>query len=190
MLIHGNKQQKYLKISIISMFATLALVVVIVILNLLNGSVTVSGQYPGSEKTYSLTCNSSTWDYPIFNYINTNKKEVKIIAIFDNENMLHRISLLYVLTYDNSSTAKHSRDVNHAAQNLSYADRGLNADALLASYYTNDGIFQFNISANSDEINGNTDIYFSLGDILDGNYTKETVERAYTSQGFNCIESN
>ena len=185
-----ENKQVYIKIGIVFIIMALVLISAFIMSNLLNGTTTISGQYPGSIKTYSLTCNSSTLDYPIFKVIDTNKKETKIIAIFNNGNMLQRVSLFYTLSYNDTKMAEYSRDNNHAAQNLSYAERELGPDTFSASYFINNGDFQFNISADSEEINQNTNKYFLLDSISSNDYTREKVEESYINQGFNCIEND
>ena len=148
---------------------------------------------PSSEHTEfskSVACESSSVDYPLFEYDSSNSKTLQINAVFKNDK-LDSVSLMYKLVYDNKDLANKSESINHAAMNVSFGQNGLGADALGATYGKSKNNFQMSIYATDTDLNGQTLKYFMLdSDTEPEEYSQEKLAEAYNSQGLKCNIKN
>ena len=160
--------------------------IVLVILFLLNGSVTKGDSSRTDIETESLSCESGDVEYPFFSFDESNKKSLKINMIF-GEKRLDSLSLVYRLYYDDSDKISGSVAVNHADMNKSFNEDGLPVDVFGATYATLDDSMQMTLNASRKQINGATAKYFLLDEVT--NYSKDNLKEHYESKGFKCKDN-
>ncbi len=99
---YEKKDHRFFKLFL---FLLLLLIIVSIIIWLLKGSETVSGQYPENIKNEALICKSDNINYPKITTTNSDKKELKINAIFNGKDTLKDISIIYTLQYGSEAEA-------------------------------------------------------------------------------------
>lgn len=160
--------------------------VVLFIWFFMQGQTTVNGKYEGLTVTQDLVCVGDGVNYPIFNYHETNDKQMRITAIFNNDK-LGSVSLIYKMVYANDEMAKQSSALNHAAMNNDFGYHGLHADYYDASYSRVDNTFQMTLYASGKLIDNTMARYFMLDNLLgDNNYTQDKMAETYSSKGLEC----
>ena len=181
-----GKNHKALKLTVFLLFLV---IIIFIILWLLHGKTTVSGQYPENIKNESLECTSDKIVYEKINSVDSNNKELKIVAVFVNENKLSSISLRYALTYPTESEAYSAESVSHVQFGRSLSADGLSfeefnnkfsivGDKLIVTLYATGG--DFKEYANSYFLIGQNDFPQSLVDF----------RKIYEEQGFICASTN
>ena len=171
------------------MIAGLALVVIAVVLLILffiNGETSISGKFPDPDDMISTTCRSGTIAYPYFKIDGSDRKELDIKIVSDNEKV-DTISLVYRLYYSSEAAIIESRDVNHFAMNKAFEVVDMEADSLGATYSKLTDNFRFNLFAKAIKINDITKKFFLLDDVgREGGLDYEEVRKTYIEQGFEC----
>lgn len=154
---------------------------------LIQGQTTVTGGWPEVETTQSLVCENDNKTYPFFEYDESIKKNIKINAIF-NDDKLSSIALRYILYYDTKTKITDSENINHTAMSQSFAESGLEFDALGSDYSKGSDLLQFGLYANAEKINNISAKYFMLSELdRAGEYTQSMVKRDYQNKGFKCV---
>ena len=169
-------------------------VIIIVLIMLMNGSTTTSGGGSSSEATRSLACTSESFDYPIYTYDYSTKKETVITATF-NDDRLNRISLTHTLYYSSEEQIERSEAVNHAAMNISFANNNLEPDSFGANYRTlvsdpSALSLAMTMTTQADNIREEGAKYFMLQDVTNKDYTLEDLRTTYRNAGFKCEVNN
>ncbi len=145
------------------------------------------GENPDAIYLSSLTCESNEYIYPFFTFDESVKSELRIIAIF-GDNEFKTISLQQTLYYDDDESVAASEAVNHAAINISFGDNGLEADALGANFANTQGGMRFGLYETREKIEDEYMQYFLLDEA--GGYDYEHVKRAYEELGMTCEGAN
>lgn len=156
--------------------------IVALILFLLQGETTTSGNYPGSQTTNTLSCENNSLRYPVFK--DESVGNIKINMIFEN-GKASSITLISTNSYETAEQAKISSDAHHADMNIDFGSLG--ADALNARYMVDGTKTQMSLHATGKELKGSTYKYF----LIKGTPTSpETYMKNYTDQHFSCTENN
>ena len=169
-------------------FVILAILVIVGILLFptFNGSTVITGG-DIEEKTESITCKANNLSYPFFTYDNSEKSELKIHAVFRNDN-LNSISLVYSLTYVTEDEAKTSELKNHIDFEVAIQDEGLTYASLNSDHKIMDNVYQLTLYNSGDTINRKTAKYYLLNSRNDG-FTKENVEKMIMGSGLDCVNN-
>lgn len=163
--------------------------VVLLAVFLVNGQTQVGGAYPAPVTSKTLVCETSGLAHPVAGDKFATSSTMKINAIIDGEK-LKVISLIYTTNYADEVAAEDGRNEEHAAMNLSYADEGLEVDALGASYSRSGTKVTMSLYATANEVNSVSEKYLLLDGLGTGNYTAKLMKTAYEQKGFKCIENN
>ena len=155
---------------------------------LTRGNTTVSNSGANIEKSVTLVCESTDYNYPFFVYNDANKKDVTIKSIYDDEE-LASLSLSVRLYYDSDSEIDRSEAANHAALAKSLAEDNLDITAYRVNFSKLKDSMQMTIVADTKEITGITSKYFLL-EKTGGVFNREKMADNYKSLGFNCVVSN
>ncbi len=157
---------------------------VILVINLLNGTVTVTGDGGSVVQTSSLTCNSSDRLYYIYTIDDSVSKDIEVKVLFTGEEFTS-IDLTSTQEYDAEDGAKRSEAHNHAAMNISFANAGLGADAFNANYTTTSSKMIMHLYAEASEYNEVAARYF-YADGTNKSSTLEDFTEALNTRGFSC----
>lgn len=162
------------------------LAIVCIVGILIQGGTEVKGAYYGLETKEALACESDLVAYSLFDYDNSDSKNLRINATFVNDS-LNSISLLYRLNYSSIEDIRISEAVNHAKVNEEFSKDEMSADSLDATYgIISDGL-QFSIFTKSDSIKNEVLSYFMLDNVGSvKNLNKEKMAKIYTNMGLNC----
>lgn len=161
----------------------LAIAIIIIVLWLLmRGETKTTGDW-SEETSESLTCKASNVAYEYFGADKaTSSNNVQINAVFNN-GKIQSISLIRKMTYIDAETAKIWSDSHEFNMNVSFAESGLKAFALNATFNKSENVAQMSLYANKDEITENSIKYFMLNSVPKN---IDEYKKAYTNQGFNC----
>ena len=110
------------------LFLLLIGAIVIIVIWLLHGRTTTTGQYPANIRNESLTCISKEYILPKMSYLASADREVKINAIFDDSVGLKNISLIYTLNYATSDEAYGAEAKGHALFNQTLGASGFSVN--------------------------------------------------------------
>ena len=180
-----NKITKKMIYAIVGILLIL-IAIVLIILFLLRGSTTFGDTTKTDIVTESLSCESSDFDYPIFSYDESDKKNLKINMLF-GEKKLDTLSLMYRLYYNDNNKIIASEAANHADMNESFSKDGMQADSFGASYALLDDSMQMTLNVNKKQIDGVSSKYFLLEEA--NNYNKDNLKKHYESKGFKCKDN-
>jgi len=160
--------------------------IVCIVLFLIQGQTTVSGNFEGNDKAEYLTCESKITPYTLFNYDESDAKSLKVTATFSDDK-LSGISLTYKLTYNDPEKLTLSEAKNHAAVNLKAQEEKLGADPYNAKYTKTEDTLQLTMTAEGEEITNKALKYFMLKSQSSGTpYTQDKVSKMYAEQGLKC----
>ena len=137
-------------------------------------------------KITSLSCEADNVSYPLFAYDESDKKELRIITTYNDEE-LRSISLQYKMFYSDEEKNIKSEADNHARMNILYGEDGLNADEFSSTYAVMNGYLKFSMYALRDEIINSGEKYFMLDGIPD--YKINTIGQKYAKLGMKCTNS-
>ena len=191
----GNKKKEKLddskndyRIRNLVLFSLLIVVIVAVILWLLRGKTTTSGQFPENVKTESLTCVSTKLVPEKLNGATSSDREVKISAIFRGADDLKSISLVYTLNYASPDEAYGYEAKSHAEFNKALAASGYSVSKFSNKFSRYDNKLIISLSANNNEIDQISASYFMLNIGEKGELAKTITDymQNYEMQGFAC----
>lgn len=163
------------------------IVIIIAVTALFSQKQTTTGSNPGETAVKSLTCESDSYYYPFFKYDNSTKKHFKIVATFSDQ-AFRTISLQQMLYYNDEEETKNSEALNHAAMNISFSERGMDADALGANYAMLKEGLRFSLYGEYEHMKTNEVDYFLLGE--SNSYDYEYLKSTYEGLGMKCASTN
>ncbi len=164
--------------------------VLAILISGMSGQITVTGGGEDYTVSETIVCESETTAYPLFTFDNSDSKNLKINAFFEDD-VLHSIALYYRLDYSDIDMAKKSESVNHGNMNLSFYDDGMETDDLNAKYSFIDNSLQMSIYIKSDEFGQKPFRYFMLNNIYNAEkLTKEKMAKIYNEAGLDCVIKN
>lgn len=168
-------------------FVLIAIIVLCVVwvANIFGGKIVITNTDQTSIKSSSLTCISGDIKYPFFEYDNSTKKQLKIIASFF-DNSLKVITLNYELNYDDVNEINRSEAQNHAAMNISFGKNGFSTDAFNANYTKMSDSFRFSLFTEGSNINSNSGRYFMMN-TEELPTTLQQYKTFYSGVGFRCV---
>lgn len=170
-------------------FLTLIATIIIVVLWLLRGKTTISGQYPANVRNESLICESNSITYEKVNNVNSDNKELKISMVFNDVNTLSSASLKYVLHFASSQEVHDADAISHAQFNIALQNLGYDSGKFNNKFseIDNDLVITLNLSS-SKGLDDVTRSYFLIEYTKDGKLPKTLSEyqKNYESQGFSC----
>ncbi|MBR3232929.1 hypothetical protein IKF74_01445 [Candidatus Saccharibacteria bacterium] len=178
-----EKNHKALKLVIV----LLALVIIVaVIIWLLRGKTTTTGQYPANIRTDSLECTSNKLDYEKIGTLNiiTIKKELELKLLFSSNDELKSINLKNFLTFDTAKEATSAEAIAHAAFNKGLSAKGYNSEQFENKFTLMDNQLVLTIH-NDSQLNENSKDYFLLAPEESPN-TLHEFQKIYESKGFTC----
>lgn len=170
--------------NIIGIIILAAIVVITILFFLLQGSTTTTGNFPENTSDKSLTCAGENIAYPIFTYDNATKKTAEISVLFSKDKF-KSIVIAYNLYYTDVNSISASEAHNHAAMGQSFADDGLEADALSATYSKFDDRMQMRLYATDNQLTDKTTKYFMI-DSREPLVSLGDFQNIYQKNGFVC----
>ena len=163
----------------------IAVSVVLLFWFLLRGQTFVSGKYPEPEASKSLTCFREDYDYPVYNSQDATKSTTSIVAIF-SENSISSISLTQKYYYNDEASAMANKGRFQVTMSKCFAGSSLKYGALGVSYAVANDMLRISLSADSNEINGNSKSYF----LINGSPESfSDYKENYEGQQFVCKEN-
>lgn len=178
-----TKEKKNHKILKLVSFLLLIAAITIVLIWLLHGNTTTSGQYPASIKNEALNCETDALSYPKITSATSSKKNLKINAIFTNENKLKTIALIYTLYFNNEEETRRAEAFSHAEFNLGLNDQGYSSSTFENKFARYSDRLIISLFGNSSTLDEYTVSYFMLDGIPAD--IEEYAEK-YQAQGFIC----
>lgn len=167
-------------------------IIIVVIIWLLHGKTTTSGQYPENVRNESLTCVSNATTYEKTSDVNSDDKELKVSMVFNGTETLSSASLKYTLRFGSYSEAYSAEAISHAQFNLALQALGYDASKFNNKFSIMDNELVISLSANLDKsIDDATRSYFLI-DYVKGDQLPRTITeyRAnYEKQGFSCTST-
>ena len=165
--------------------ALIFIAIILILLFFMQGSTTISGEFPDLEKTESLSCTAENIDYPTFVYDNSKRKTTKIDAVF-KDGKLQSISLVHTLYYDNNKEIIDSEALNHAAVNIDSKA----ADIFDAHYSKFDDAMSMTMYTEYQNLNNSNKKYMMLNLVSINDLDFESVKQNYETQEFICRVDN
>ena len=173
------------------LFLLLLAIIVAVIIWLLHGQTVTSGKYPENIKNESLTCISSQIQYEKTSWIDSEEKELKINAIFNGEESLKTLSLIYTLTFESESDAYYAEAKSHAQLNEGFAAVGYDVRKFSNKFSRYDNQLIITLTATKTELDEYSASYFLLPTDENGFHIKTLSDfrTAFEANGMNCSSS-
>ena len=167
-------------------------IIVLIIIWLLRGKTTTSGQFPANVRNESLVCESSNITYQKVDSIDSDDKNLKISMVFNGEASFSSASLKYTLHFASSGEAHSAEAVSHAQFNLALQALGYDAGKFNNKFSEigSDLIITLNLSSGK-TLDDTTRSYF-LVEYTDSGNLPETLSEYrhnYESQGFACTST-
>ena len=180
-----KNNHKILKLAGIIIFLA---IVAIIIIWLLRGTTTTTGQYPENVKNKSLTCVSSQIQYEKTSWINSDEKELKINTIFNGTDSLKSLSLIYTLTYESEADAYLAEAKSHAQLNEGFATMGYDVRKFSNKFSRYGNKLIITLTTNKTELDEYSASYFLLPTSEEGFVLKSLsdYQNAFEAQGMTC----
>ena len=169
-------------------YAALVLIILAVVLGVifwLKGETKIFGEFPNPESYSSITCKSVGFEYPFFTYFNARKNTLEVNIILA-DNKLEKISLSYMLNYDDENSIIKSETENHSIMNEHFDEDGLRPDAFGSTYAKLSDGLQYSIAVDAKEMNKGGAKYFLLEDAREASYSGEKIKQIYKDKGMKC----
>lgn len=182
----AEKNNKALRLIGILLFL---LVAVVIIIWLLHGNTTTTGQYPENVNNESLICTSNSLVPEKINSIDSEDKEIKINAVFDGTDELKRIYFTYTLKYANEDEAYGAEAKSHAFFNKALSASGYKVDKFENKFSRYNEKLIIGLTMTKDELDEFSAPYFMLKPDESGRINLRTIndfQNNYESQGFTC----
>lgn len=187
-----NKKKKNHKGIKLAVFLLFLAVIVFIILWLLRGKTTTSGQYPANIRNESLVCESNSIIYEKVDNVHSDNRELKISMVFNDTKKLGSASLKYTLHFTSSEEAHSAEAVSHAQFNLALQALGYDAGKFNNKFSEIGSDLVITLNLTSDKsLDDATKSYF-LVDYAEDNRLPESLSdyrRNYESQGFTCVST-
>lgn len=159
--------------------------IVLLIVFLLHGQVTISGEFPGDETEESLVCERQDAGFFLFEDSRILSDSTKLTLIFSSTN-LRLASLIYSATTASNTAAQNIEAVMMSELNKSFGkEYGFNG--LGANFISDGNTARMSLTANASEIGTNGRKYFLIDGIID---YKDNYYEELTRRGFNCKRIN
>lgn len=181
-----KKNHKVLKL--IGVLVFLAILVVVIIW-LLQGKTTTTGQYPANVRNESLSCLATDKAYEPANRISSDNKELKIDMIFYGAEKLSTMSLKYTLTFASNEEAYSAEAFNHAGFNLGLQERGFSSGSFNNKFSLMDNILVLALHADASEVEEELVREYFLLDRSAFPKTLSDFRKHYESTGFSCTST-
>ena len=184
-----KKEHRFLKLFGFLLFIAF---IVTIIIWLLRGRTTTSGQFPANVRNESLVCESDDITYEKVDSVNSTDKNLKISMVFNGEASFSSASLKYTLHFASSGEAHSAEAVSHAQFNLALQALGYDAGKFNNKFSEigSDLIITLNLSSGK-TLDDTTRSYF-LVEYTDSGNLPETLSEYrhnYESQGFACTST-
>ena len=188
------KDKKRKKDQLIKLVAILLILgaVIFMILWLLKGKTTTSGNFPGPTRNDFLVCQKQNPEYGIIELRNPLKSEAKVTFSITESGEMHSASLTYTSVYENERGAYDSRNVTNGVFGQALAKSGLSPSALSNKFTLYDNKLIITLTAERGELNAKTAKFFMLKNTDDLDFSRATTsdyQRLYEAQGFSCQTS-
>lgn len=182
-----NNQKKHISKAWLVIAGTLLICVAVVclLLFLMNGKTTITGENEGTKVQEKIVCTSNDTAYPLFSYDNSDQKSIEVTATFQDDE-LDSIALIYKLYYSDAEMIEKSESVNHGELNILSQDEGFGPDAFNATYGKLKDALQLSLFAKKDDLNNKAMKYFMLSKLNMTPYTQEKITKLYNEQGLDC----
>lgn len=174
------------KSTIIIIVVSLIVVIAVtaIIIRLSSGQTVTSGTYPAPVSTDSLSCTSTSRQYPyLSNQSNNSTTKINIVL---GKSAIESISLTTTLQFDSPDTATNARNFNQAAMNEAFSKKSFAVDELTPVYSTNGSTFTMNLYASAKNLNRSTAEFFLLDPDTIKSFDTNTLNSFYRKLGFNC----
>ena len=185
----NKKNHKSLKLVIVLLVLA---IIVAVIIWLLHGKTTTTGQYPANVKNKAVNCESGTLTYPKITSVTSDKRNIKINLIFNEKDELKSISLTYALFYDSEEAVKRAEAFSHAEFNLGLNEQGYNASAFENKFARLSDQLIISLFGDASTVNEYNASYFMISDTESTSSLPKTIKEytdRYQKQGFTCNTS-
>lgn len=184
-----SKEKKNHKILKLGGFLLALAIIIIVIIWLLHGKTTTTGQYPENVRNESLSCIDTAKKYDPAGPIDSDTKSLKINAIFRGSETLKEISLVYTLEYASEKEAYEHEAISHAHFNKSLGASSYPISKFSNKYARYDNKLIISLTANLNEIDSVSAPYFLISLDEDREVAVKSIDEyqsMYEAQGFIC----
>ncbi len=183
------KEKNYRPIRILICILIMATIVIIIIW-IMRGKTTVSGQFPANVRKESLECVSTELTYDKLGSISPAPDETNltITAIFIGEDSMRSLSIKNLMTFKSNSDAFVAEARAHATFNFGLQALGYDAGQFDNKFSIIDTKLLVNLSTNNNELNEYVKDYFLIkSDNLPVSLSDFQTE--YESQNFQCTST-
>lgn len=171
-------KKKYLNLAA-CVFVLIALV--LILLFLLKGETSTTGQYPENDKSETLACTIEELKYPFLTDGSIVGENATVKMIFTDDNV-DAVSFVLRVIYSSNSAAHVGSARLHADMNTSFGST-LGPDALGARYTVDGNVSQLSLYGKKTDINSNSRKYLLINNEI---FTKQEFAKNYVDQGFKC----
>ena len=168
-------------IAILSLAALSALLVY-----LMKGSQTHSGEYPANVRRESLSCEIDNTAYPLIPSLSGENSSLRITAVFNGNVSLKSISLAYTVPFEDREAVESAENITHAefAENLS--DAGFKTTDLGNKFSRFDDRLMFSLYAENNQLTKASAPFFMLSESKTLPSNLQSFRKNYEAQGFKC----
>jgi len=184
-----EKDEKSHRVRNLILFLTPAIIIVLIIIWLLRGKTTTTGQYPANVRNESLSCLATDKAYEPANRTSSDNKELKIDMIFYGIEKLSSVSLKYTLTFASNEEAYSAEAFNHAGFNLGLQNRGFSSGLFNNKFSLMDNVVVLTLRADANELDEELAREYFLLDRDELPETMSDFRRHYESTGFSCAST-
>ncbi len=170
-----------------SLFLALAAIVILIILYLLRGKTTTTGQYPANVKNKSLECISTSLTYDKLGTVSPAPAETNLTltAIFSGENALSSLSLKNLMTFTSNSEAVVAEARTHATFNIGLRTYNYGTEKFDNKFSIMSDKLLVNLTAKAKDLDEFSKGYFLITS-EELPTTLSDFRALYESQGFTC----
>ena len=172
-------------------FLILFLYIILVILWLLKGTKTVSGQYPENVRNEYIECVSNDVVYDKANEISSEDRELKISMIFYGDDEFSSASLKYTLHFSDNLQAGQAASLLHAQFAKNLAESGYSFEKFSNKFSILDNDLVLTLHASDGKIDDKAKSYFVVDETASGKLpvTLKEYKNNYEAKGFSCKTS-
>ena len=185
----GNPEKKEHKFLKLLLFLLLLLIIILIIIWLLRGSKTISGQYPENVKDETLQCASAEIAYKKAGAVDSDNKELKINALFNDEEQLSTIHLTYTLEYSTEKEAASAEAISHADFNRALGKAGFSAGKFNNKFTILENKLVISLYGTSSDLTEYAGDFFMINSQDSMPKTLSEYRQNYEAQGFSCVSS-
>ena len=171
-------------------FLLVLAIVIFVLILILKGKETTTGEFPNVVKNEALTCKKANTTYSKINALSSSSQEIAVTMIFIETTSLNRISLDYTLYYDSFEASKRAEASAHAQFSAHLAEDHFSFTEFTNKFAPMKDRLKVSVYGGPEDLTSNTRAsYFMLDAEKSTLETLEDFREAYETEGFKCTST-